>query len=264
MALTHDRGSTSGSGAAPGPAAEVTGLSVAYHADPVLRRVDLRVPAGTVMGVVGPNGSGKSTLIKAMLGLVPPLAGRVRFFGRPLAKVRQRVGYMPQHTSVDWDFPTTVADVVTMGTYGRLGWLRRPGRRERATTAAALAATGMTGFADRQIGQLSGGQRQRVFLARTLAQEPDIYFMDEPFQGVDAVSQQAIVDVLHDLRSRGATVVLVHHDLATVREYCDHVTLLNSRVVASGPVEEAFTRANVRVAYGLPDAGADPWAGELG
>ncbi|GAB3699979.1 metal ABC transporter ATP-binding protein [Corynebacterium nasicanis] len=235
------------------PAAEARGLSVAYQGNPVLRDVSLQVPQGVVMGVVGPNGSGKSTLLKAMLGLVTLAAGAARFFGQPLPRVRHRVGYMPQHTAVDWDFPTTVADVVLMGTYGRLGWLRRPGRSERATAAAALESTGISDLAARQIGQLSGGQRQRVFLARTLAQEPDLFVMDEPFQGVDAVSQQAIVEVLHELRRQGRTIILVHHDLATVTRYCDHVTLLSEGgVVASGETAEHFTEASIARAYGLP------------
>lgn len=230
-------------------ACETHHLSVAYHTEPVLRDVSFEVPQGVVMGIIGPNGAGKSTLIKAMLGLVPSLAGKSLFFGEPLDRVRQRVGYMPQSTSVDWDFPTTVQDVVTMGTYGSLGWLRRPGRAERERALTALEHTGMREFASRQIGELSGGQRQRVFLARTLAQAPDLLFMDEPFQGVDAKSQQAIVRVLHELRTNGKTVVIVHHDLATVRDYCDHVTLLNRRVVASGPVDAVFSKANIRTAY---------------
>lgn len=238
----------------PGPdpetiACRATQLSVAYRTAPVLRNVEFAVPKGVVMGVVGPNGAGKSTLIKSMLGLVKPLTGRAEFFGRPLAKVRNRVGYMPQSTSVDWDFPTTVQDVVTMGTYGSLGWLRRPGTTERERAMAAMIQTGIPDLASRQIGELSGGQRQRVFLARTLVQAPDLYFMDEPFQGIDAKSQQAIVEVLHALRAQGKTVVMVHHDLATVREYCDQVTLLNRRVIASGPVDEAFTRDHIRTAY---------------
>lgn len=224
-------------------------LSVAYRAEPVLRGVDFRVPQGVVMGIVGPNGAGKSTLIKAMLGLVKPLTGTSEFFGQPLARVRRAVGYMPQSTSVDWDFPTTVLDVVTMGTYGTLGWVRRPGKAERARAIAALEQTGIPDLASRQIGELSGGQRQRVFLARTLVQAPELYFMDEPFQGIDAKSQQAIVTVLHALREQGKTVVIVHHDLATVRDYCDHVTLLNRRIVASGPADEAFTKENIRTAY---------------
>jgi len=235
-------------------AARTRGLSVAYRTEPVLRSVDLTVPTGVVMGVVGPNGAGKSTLIKAMLGLVTPLAGGVEIFGRPLEQVRHRVGYMPQSTTVDWDFPTTVQDVVTMGTYGSLGWLRRPGAAERRRALDALEQVGLTDLAQRQIGELSGGQRQRVFLARTLAQAPDLLVMDEPFQGVDARSQQAIVDVLHTLREQGRTVLLVHHDLATVGDYCDEVTLLNVRVVASGPVRDVFTAEAIRRTYDVTDA----------
>lgn len=237
-------------------ACRTSGLSVAYRADPVLRNVDFEVPAGAVMGVVGPNGAGKSTLIKAMLGLVTPLTGESEFFGSPLHRVRRRVGYMPQSTSVDWDFPTTVRDVVLMGTYGRLGWLCRPGRAEKDAAAAAMEQTGVIDLARRQIGELSGGQRQRVFLARALAQQSDLYFMDEPFQGIDARSQHAIVSVLHQLRDQGRTVVIVHHDLATVRDFCSHATLLDQVVVSSGPVEEAFTAEHLRTAYRI-DA-ADP------
>lgn len=230
-----------------------SGLSVAYRAEPVLRNVDFSVSAGAVMGIVGPNGAGKSTLIKAMLGLVTPLTGTSEFFGQSLSRVRQRVGYMPQSTSVDWDFPTTVRDVVLMGTYGRLGWLRRPRPAEKNTAATAMAQTGITDLARRQIGELSGGQRQRVFLARALAQEPDLFFMDEPFQGIDAKSQQAIVSVLHRLRQDGKTVVIVHHDLATVQDFCTHVTLLNQAVISSGPVDEAFTSEHLRNAYRVGD-----------
>lgn len=242
-------GSASLMGSGPTLACSTEGLSVAYRESPVLRAVDFSVPEGVVMGVVGPNGAGKSTLIKTMLGLVKPLAGQARFFGEPLSRVRRRVGYMPQSTSVDWDFPTTVLDAVVMGTYGNLGWFRRPGRSQRHQAMEALEQTGMDDLARRQIGELSGGQRQRVFLARALVQAPELYFMDEPFQGIDAKSQQAIVHVLHSLREAGRTVVLVHHDLATVPQYCDQVTLLNRSVVASGPVEEVFTRENIRTTY---------------
>lgn len=235
------------------PACTIRNLTVAYRDEPVLRQVDLDVPEGVVMGVVGPNGAGKSTLIKAMLGLVVPLVGRVEFLGQPLSRVRRRVAYMPQSTTVDWDFPTTVDRVVLMGTYGALGWFRRPGAAERDRAAAAMAQCGISGLADRQIGELSGGQRQRVFLARALAQDADVLCMDEPFQGVDARSEQAIVDVLHRLRGDGRTVLLVHHDLATVRDYCDHVTLLNRTVIASGPVDSVFTHDHVRATY---EAGA--------
>lgn len=233
-------------------ACRATNLSVAYHTELVLRRVNLSVPTGVVMGIVGPNGAGKSTLLKAMLGLVPTLSGTSEFFGEPLNRVRDRIGYMPQSTSVDWDFPTTVLDVVTMGTYGELGWFRRPGKRERERARYALEQVGMSSLTRRQIGELSGGQRQRVFLARALVQEPDLFFMDEPFQGIDAVSQEAIVGVLHEIRERGKTVVIVHHDLATVKEYCDHVTLLNRTIMASGPVDEVFTDENIRTTYEVP------------
>lgn len=229
-------------------------LTVAYRTEPVLDQVDFTVPTGVVMGIVGPNGAGKSTLIKTMLGLVPPLVGEVTFFGEPLARVRRRVGYMPQSTSVDWDFPTTVLDVVTMGTYAALRWFRRPGKAERERAKAALEQSGIAELARRQIGELSGGQRQRVFLARTLVQEPDLYLMDEPFAGIDARSQQAIVEVLHSLRAAGKTIVIVHHDLATVRDYCDHVTLLNTKVIASGPAQQVFTREAVRATYDVSDS----------
>ncbi len=234
-------------------ACQTRNLSVAYRADPVLRRVNLSVPVGSVMGIIGPNGAGKSTLIKAMLGLVTPLTGTSEFFGRPLDQVRRRVGYMPQGASVDWDFPTTVIDLVTMGTYGELGWFRRPGKDERARAMAALEQTGIPELAARQIGELSGGQRQRAFLARALVQAPDLFFLDEPFQGIDAKSQEAMLHVLYDLSAQEKTCVIVHHHLATVRDYCNYVTLLNVGVVASGPADEAFTKENIRTAYKARD-----------
>lgn len=232
------------------PAVEVTDLTVAYRDRPALWDVDLEVPAGKLMAVMGPNGAGKTTLIKAILGLVRPAAGRVRILGRPYAEQRRLVGYVPQRGSVDWDFPTTVLDVVMMGRYGTLGWLRRPGRKERELALAALAKVGMEDFTGRQIAQLSGGQQQRVFLARALMQDAQVYFMDEPFQGVDARTERAIVDLLKELRTLGRTVIVVHHDLQTVTEYFDWITLLNVRRIASGPVAEAFTADNLRLAYG--------------
>jgi manganese/zinc/iron transport system ATP- binding protein len=232
------------------PAIEVTDLTVAYHEKPVLWDVDLEVPTGVLMAIVGPNGAGKTTLIKAILGLIQPAAGQVLIHGRPYTQQRQIVGYVPQRGSVDWDFPTTVLDVVMMGRYGALGWLRRPGRQDRALALEALEKVGMHTFADRQISQLSGGQQQRVFLARALVQDAQLYFMDEPFQGVDATTERAIVTLLQSLRADGKTVVVVHHDLQTVPEYFDWVTLLNVRRIASGPVAEAFTEHNLRLAYG--------------
>jgi manganese/zinc/iron transport system ATP- binding protein len=202
------------------------------------------------MAIVGPNGAGKTTLIKAILGLIRPAAGQALIYGRPYAEQRQYVGYVPQRGSVDWDFPTSVLDVVMMGCYGALGWLRRPGRHEREAALAALAKVGMDTFAKRQISQLSGGQRQRVFLARALVQDAKVYFMDEPFQGVDATTERATVALLRDLRSTGKTVVVVHHDLQTVPEYFDQVMLLNVRRIASGPVGDVFTETNLRLTYG--------------
>ena len=232
------------------PAIEVHDLTVAYGNKPALWDIDLTVPAGVLMAVVGPNGAGKTTLIKSMLGLIRPVAGRVLVNGRPYSPRSQAVAYVPQRGSVDWDFPTTVRDVVTMGTYGRLGWFRRPGAKERSDAMEALNRVGLADFASRQISQLSGGQQQRTFLARALVQDAPVYLMDEPFQGVDAVTERAIVELLRDLRNRGRTVLVVHHDLQTVPEYFDWVTLLNVRKVASGPVSEAFTPANLRAAYG--------------
>ncbi|MDO4791592.1 MAG: metal ABC transporter ATP-binding protein [Buchananella hordeovulneris] len=233
-------------------ACSVRGLTAAYHSAPVLTDIDLDVPTGVILGVVGPNGAGKSTLLKCMLGLLPPVRGEVKFFGQPLAAVRPRVAYMPQAASIDWDFPATVLDVVTMGTYASLGFLKWPGRKQKEAARAVLETVGMSEFADRQIGQLSGGQRQRVFLARALVQQPDLYCMDEPFSGIDAKSQSAILDVLRSLRAQGKTVILVHHDLATVGQYCDHVALLNRRMISAGATEEAFTRQAIQAAYDVP------------
>lgn len=231
-------------------AVDVNDLTVAYRDRPVLWDIDLAVPRGVLMAIVGPNGAGKTTLVKAILGLVKPTAGTVAILGQPYAQQRRLVGYVPQKGSVDWDFPTTVRDVVTMGRYGALGWFRAPGRREREAALAALEQVGMAPFADRQVSQLSGGQQQRVFLARALVQDAEVYFMDEPFQGVDATTERAIIELLRTLRGAGKTVLVVHHDLQTVPEYFDHVTLLNVRRVASGPVAEVFTEANLRAAYG--------------
>lgn len=231
-------------------AVEVRDLTVAYRERPVLWDIDMEVPEGVLMAIVGPNGAGKTTLIKAILGLVKPAAGEVLVYGRPYRLEQRRVGYVPQRGSVDWDFPTSVLDVVTMGLYGRLGWIRRPGREERALALQALEKVAMADYADRQISQLSGGQQQRVFLARALVQDADVYFMDEPFQGVDATTEKAIVALLRTLRSSNKTVIVVHHDLQTVPEYFDQVMLLNVRRLAIGPVGDVFTEENLRRTYG--------------
>ncbi|HEV7367782.1 zinc ABC transporter ATP-binding protein AztA [Arenibaculum sp.] len=235
---------------APETAVHVEDLTVGYLGRPVLWDIDLDVPSGVMAAVVGPNGAGKSTLIKTILGLVKPTAGHVAIHGAPYRRQRRRVAYVPQRSSVDWDFPTTALDVVTMGRYGHLGWLRRPGRDERERAARALEEVGMAGLADRQISQLSGGQQQRVFLARALVQEAEVYLLDEPMAGVDATTERAIVALLHRLRDAGRTVVAVHHDLHTVQEYFDWMAILNVRVVAQGPVAQVYTRENLRKAYG--------------
>lgn len=231
-------------------AVEVTDLTVAYHEKPVLWDVDLTVPTAVLMAIVGPNGAGKTTLIKAILGLIKPAAGNVMIFGKGYKEQRQRVGYVPQRGSVDWDFPTSVLDVVLMGRYGKLGWFKRPGAKDRQLALDALEQVGMADYAQRQISQLSGGQQQRTFLARALVQDADVYFMDEPFQGVDATTERAIIGLLKALRAQGKTVVAVHHDLQTVPEYFDWATLLNVRNIASGPVDDIFTEENLRRTYG--------------
>ena len=231
-------------------AIEVTDLTVAYQDKPVLWDVDLSVPPGVLMAVVGPNGAGKTTMLKSILGLIKPAAGQVLIYGKSYQQQRHLVGYVPQRGSVDWDFPTTVLDVVMMGRYGALGWLRRPGKKEQSAARAALEKVSMLDFAGRQISQLSGGQQQRVFLARALVQDARVYFMDEPFQGVDAVTERAIVALLQELRAAGKTVIVVHHDLQTVVEYYDWVTMINVRRIASGPVVEVFTEEHLRLTYG--------------
>ncbi len=232
------------------PALSVRDLTVAYRDKPVLWDIDLTVPSGVLVAIVGPNGAGKTTLIKAVLGLLPTAAGQVLVFDKPYARQRDRVAYVPQRGSVDWDFPASVLDVVLMGLYGKIGWIRRPGRADHQKAMTALEQVGMEAFASRQISQLSGGQQQRVFLARALVQDADLYLMDEPFQGVDATTERAIVSLMHGLRARGKTVLVVHHDLQTVADYFDHVMLLNIRCIASGPVESVFTEENLRLTYG--------------
>lgn len=228
----------------------VRDLTVAYHKRPVLQNINLTLPEGQLIGIVGPNGAGKSTLLKAALGLVPAAAGEVTIFGKSYKESRRSIGYVPQRGSVDWDFPTDALDVVLMGTYGRLGWFRRPGAKERETAMRCLEQVGMADFARRQISQLSGGQQQRVFLARALAQDARLYFMDEPFAGVDAATEKAIISLLMALKSQGKTVVVVHHDLQTVQEYFDWLVLLNLRLIDAGPTERVFTPANLQKAYG--------------
>ena len=228
----------------------VHAMTVAYRRKPVLWDVDYDAPANRLIAIVGPNGAGKSTLIKACLGVVPRASGEVVFWGETYRRARQRVGYVPQRESVDWDFPVSVLDVVCMGRYRRIGWCRPVSRAHKEAARACLDRVGLADLASRQSSQLSGGQQQRVFLARALAQEADLYFMDEPFAGVDAATERSIVGVLRELRSAGKTVIVVHHDLQTVGEYFDDVMLLNMRIVAAGPVSQVFTQQNLQRTYG--------------
>ena len=233
-------------------ALEFHDVTVAYGRRPVLWNVDLVIDAPGLFGIIGPNGAGKSTLLKAALGLVPLAGGEVRFFGRPLDEVRRRIGYVPQRETVDWGFPVTAMDVVLMGTYPRLGWFRRPGRRERECGRESLARVGLADVADRQIGRLSGGQQQRVFLARALAQQADLYLLDEPMAGVDARSQEQIFRVLSELRAEGKLVVVVHHDLRAAAEWFDAVALVDMRLIAAGPTATVLTPENLRRTYAGP------------
>lgn len=229
---------------------EVHDLMVTYGRKPVLWGVDFTLPAGCIAGIVGPNGAGKSTLLKTIMGLISPSSGYVKLFDRSLDDVRSRVSYVPQRESVDWDFPVSVLDVVLMGRYGKVGLLRNTGTRDRAIASECLDKVGMSAYAKRQISQLSGGQQQRVFLARALAQEADVYFMDEPFAGVDAATEQAIIELLREMAAKGKTIVVVHHDLQSARSYFDWIVLLNMHLVAAGPTDQAFTDETVQQAYG--------------
>lgn len=231
-------------------AVEVHDLTVAYDLKPILWDIDLFIPKGKLVAIVGPNGAGKTTLIKAMLGLIKPVSGAVLFKGLGPGVPKNKIAYVPQSESVDWDFPATALDVVMMGRYGHLGWFRRPGQPEKRMALEALAKVGMQDYASRQISQLSGGQQQRVFLARALVQDADIYFMDEPFKGVDAQTEKSIVLLLKELKEQGKTLIIVHHDLQTVRAYFDWVTLINLRIVANGPVDEVFHEQNLGLVYG--------------
>jgi manganese/zinc/iron transport system ATP- binding protein len=236
--------------AQPQAALSVQGLTATYGASPAVFDVSVRMPQASMTAIIGPNGAGKSTFLKAALGLIPRLSGEVTVFGQPLDRVRARVAYVPQRASVDWEFPARVLDVVLMGLYPRLGLMGRLTAAHRSAALAALERTGMAAFAQRQIGALSGGQQQRVFLARALVQGADLYLLDEPFAGVDAATEAAIIGVLKGLRAEGATIVAVHHDLATVAAYFDRVLMLNVRKMADGPVAEAFSDQALNQTYG--------------
>ncbi|MCY8203832.1 manganese ABC transporter ATP-binding protein MntB [Bacillus sp. N12A5] len=229
---------------------ELDNVTVAYHKKPVLQDISLQVPEGKLIGIIGPNGAGKSTLIKTILGLVPRASGDISIYGKDYKDQRTRIGYVPQRGSVDWDFPTSALDVVLMGRYGRIGLLKKPKKADVEIAKAALAKVGMLDYAKRQISQLSGGQQQRVFLARALCQDADIYFMDEPFAGVDAATERAIMTLMAELKEIGKTVLVVHHDLQTAEDYFDWILLLHLRKIAFGPAENVFTIDNLQKTYG--------------
>ena len=225
-------------------------LTVAYDRKPVLWDIEFSIPAGSLVGIVGPNGAGKSTLLKAIMDLTPRASGRVEVFGTTYRSSRSRVGYVPQRESVDWDFPVSALDVVTMGLYGKIGWCRPVRKKHRDLALKALDQVGIADLAHRQISQLSGGQQQRTFLARAMVQDADLYLMDEPFAAVDAATEEAIIRLLRQMKDSGQTAVVIHHDLQSVPEYFDYVILLNMRVVTHGPVAEVFTPENLQRTYG--------------
>lgn len=232
------------------PALQVYQLSVNYDKTPVLWDITLEVPAGKLVGIIGPNGAGKSTFIKTAMGLITPISGKVEFFGKSLKQMRLHIAYVPQRETVDWDFPITVRDLVLMGRYGSLGLFRWPRQADLAAADHYLDIVGMLQYKDRQISQLSGGQQQRVFIARALLQEADIYFMDEPFSGIDLATETIIMNILRELKAKGKTVFVVHHDLNTVESYFDWVMMLNMRLVACGSVSQTFNPENLNAAYG--------------
>lgn len=233
-------------------ALEVNSLTAVYNDNPVLWDINIDVPEGIIMGIIGPNGAGKSTFIKSILGLVKPVTGSTKIYGKHYKNVRKKVAYVPQKESVDWDFPTTVLDVVTMGLYGNIGWIKRPGKKEKQLALNALEKLGMKEYCNRQINKLSGGQQQRTFLARALVQNADLYLMDEPFQGVDALTEKVIISIIKELKDKGKTIIAVHHDLETVVEYFDWVMMLNVKCIAAGPCKEVFTGENLTKTYSSP------------
>jgi manganese/zinc/iron transport system ATP- binding protein len=232
------------------PALEIHDVTVAFDKKPVLWNIDLTLPQGKLIGIIGPNGAGKSTLIKSVMGLLPLSSGYVKLFDQTIDDARDRISYVPQRESVDWDFPASVLDVVLMGRYGKLGMFKRPRKADVDVAMDCLRKVGLESLINRQISQLSGGQQQRTFLARALAQQADLYFMDEPFAGVDAATEKAIIDLLREMTAARKTVIVVHHDLQSVTEYFDWVILLNTRLIAYGPTETTFTQQNLHEAYG--------------
>ncbi|MBS0648249.1 MAG: metal ABC transporter ATP-binding protein [Verrucomicrobia bacterium] len=229
---------------------EVEQLTVNYEKTSVLWDINFAIPEKKIVGILGPNGAGKSTLLKTLLGLLQPLSGQISFFGKPLSQVRKKVGYVPQRSSVDWDFPITAFDLVMMGRYGKMGLLKWASKEDKEATRLALEQVEMLSFANRQIGELSGGQQQRLFIARALVQDADIYLLDEPFAGIDMATEKTLVDLFRTLREKGKTLLIVHHNLASTEQYFDWLILLNTCLIASGPVEEVFNQQNIWRTYG--------------
>ncbi|WP_077298374.1 metal ABC transporter ATP-binding protein [Virgibacillus pantothenticus] len=228
----------------------VKDISVTYDKQLALENVSFAVPEGSITGIIGPNGAGKSTLIKSILQLLPTLSGKVEVFNKPIRVQKKIIGYVPQRSEVDWDFPTNALDVVLMGRYNHIGLFKRANKKEIVWAKHCLERVGMQAYASRQISQLSGGQQQRVFLARAMAQDAKIYFMDEPFAGVDASTEKAIIQLMKEWKEEGKTVLVVHHDLQTVNDYFDHVLLLNKTPIAYGETNRVFTLDNLEEAYG--------------
>jgi len=229
---------------------ETHNLTVIYDKKPAIWNIDFTLPAGKIIGIMGPNGSGKSTLLKAIMDIVEPNMGYVKLMDKPLDDVRDKVSYVPQRLSVDWDFPASVYDVVAMGRYAKRGMFKKLSSDDKKRIDESLEMVNMSAFQNRQISQLSGGQQQRVFLARALAQDADIYLMDEPFVGVDAATEQAIITLLKNMRDQGKTLLVVHHDLHTAQDYFEHMVLLNTRLVAEGPTEDIFNEKILTETYG--------------
>lgn len=228
---------------------EVKHLTVCYHDDMALDTISLSLPEKQIVGIIGPNGAGKSTLIKALIGMLPLQQGEVKIFGEAVKKVRKRIAYVPQRSQIDMDFPVLVRDVVLMGRYPHVPWFLPPGKKDRLIAHKCLEQVGMLEFRDRQIGELSGGQQQRVFIARALAQEADLFLLDEPFAGIDITSEKIIVDLLKALKEQGKTLLVVHHDLSKVTDYFDSLVILNKRLIASGASQEVFHIRNLEQAY---------------
>ncbi len=229
---------------------EIHNLTVSYHSKPALWNADFDLFGNHLVGIVGPNGSGKTTMLKAIMGLIKPNSGYVKLFGKPLEEVRSRIAYVPQRGSVDWDFPIDVFETVLMGRYNPNNLFSRPSKLDKEIALEAIKKVKLEPFLRRQISQLSGGQQQRVFIARALAQQADLYLLDEPFAGVDIATENAIIDLLKDMQAEGKTVLVVHHDLQTVSQYFDWLIMLNTRMIAAGPIQEVFTQENIEKAYG--------------